>query len=137
MNEEIRNFWNTRAFHKNEEPSPESQVLVDFVETLKPKKTLEVGCNWGRELKLLEGKTQLYGIDFNPLMISQARKFLKKAEFKVAEATEIPYPDNFFDLVYTDGLLSHVPPENVEKAISEIIRVSKKHCLLIEYLGTQ
>lgn len=56
------------------------------------------------------------------------------------------YPDNIYDLkqedssvefVFTSGVLIHIPPENLHKAISEMYRVSSKYIYIAEYFAPQ
>lgn len=117
------------------EKSPEVIVIVDFVKTLKPQSTLETGCNWGRELKHLEGLSNLYGIDTSNEKIEKAKTYVK-GTFKVADASEIPYKDNKFDFVYSSGCFAHSAPEKIKTIINEIFRVSSKYILLVEYIGS-
>ena len=107
----------------------EVDILVDFVKKLSPKKTLEIGCNFGRELEAIKDFTKIYGIDKNPELIKG------KKNLKCAEGKEIPYKDNYFDLTYSDSCLSH--NQESEKILDEMIRVSKNHILLIEWVGSR
>ncbi len=118
-----------------EKPGPETSILLEFVKELKPKKTLEVGCNFGRELSLLKDLTRIYGVDKNPDRVKKAKKVLGVNRIKVGEAQNIPYQNNYFDLVYTDGCLSH--NESVSEILDELLRVSKNYVLNIEYVGTK
>lgn len=118
-----------------EKPGPETSILLEFVKKLRPKKTLEVGCNHGRELILLKNLTRIYGLDKNLEQVRLARKNLGVKRVKVGTAEKLPYLNNCFDLVYTDGLLCH--NENVSKILDELLRVSKKYVLNIEYVGTR
>ena len=122
---------------ENKEFGTEVSYILDFVRSWKPSRVLEVGCNFGRELKAIEGLTQIYGVDKDPENIKKAKSYVPTGTFKVAEGESLPFEDNFFDLVYTDGCLSHNPPEKVAKILSEIVRVGKGHILTIEYLGTR
>ena len=138
--ESINEYWEERAKEFNKGipgKSPEVEVILSFVKTLKPKKILEIGVNYGHELKYLEGLAKLYGVDSNETMIENAKQYMPDGIFRLADATSIPYPDNIFDFVYTDGLLSHAPPETVAEALVEAVRVSRNKILLIEYLGTR
>ena len=107
----------------------EVDILIDFVKKLKPKTTLEVGCNFGRELSTIEGLTKAYGIDQNEEFTQ------RKDNIICANGEDIPYKNNKFDLIYTDGCLSH--NKEPEIILDEMIRVSKKYILLIEWIGSK
>jgi len=115
----------------------ETDVLVDFVKQIKPKAVLEVGCNYGRELKLLEDLTNVYGIDINEKQINKAQKYIPTGTFTVANGLKIPYDDNTFDLVYTVGCLSHNKETKVEGILDELLRTSTSYVLTIEWIGTK
>jgi len=118
-------------------PKPlEISILEYFIKGLKPKKTLEVGCNYGRELSYIKNLTDVYGVDYNKKMVEHATNHIRAGRFYLASAISLPFNCGYFDFVYTDGLLSHLDVSDVQKAIQEIIRVSKKFILIIEYLGT-
>jgi len=122
-----------------ENPGPETAILLDFVKELKPRKVLEVGCNFGRELKLLERlqpKPRLYGVDMDWDKIKQAKRNIR-GTFKVGFATELPFLAGTFDLVYTDGCLAKNSPEHIPRILNELVRVSKDYILTIEYVGTK
>ena len=126
----------TQEFERKPEPGPEIAFIVDFLQKLKPKKVMEIGCNWGRELKKLEGQALLYGVDSNEKMVELAKQYVK-GKFQKADACCLPYGNSTFGLVYTCGLLSHIPPEKVYEAVTEAVRVSKKYVLFVEYCGTR
>jgi SAM-dependent methyltransferase len=113
--------------------SPEVVTIIDFVTLLKPAEVLEVGCNFGRELKYLEGLSKLYGIDKDLVKIGKAKEYVS-GTFKVADAADIPFKSNRFDLVYVSGVLAHNP--KVDLYLEESLRVSKKYLLIVEYVGT-
>lgn len=131
--------WEDRAkeFENIPSKSKEIDILIEFVKDLQPENILEVGCNYCRELKYLEGLGKIYGLDFNKKMIKNAKSYIPNGCFAVGSANNIPYADVSFVFVYTNGLLSHIPPNQIKQAIKEIVRVSKKDILLIEYLGTR
>jgi len=100
--------------------------LVDaFVATgnLKDKKVLEVGAGSG----LLQDAVADYtGLDISPT----ARRFFHKP-FVEASATEMPFPDNSFDGLWTIWVLEHIP--NPEKALLEMRRVVKPGGYILMY----
>lgn len=106
------------------------------VEQLELSSVLEVGCNLGGNLRWLgtlmpEGR--IAGIDVNETALAKCREALPDADLKVASAYEIPFGDGTFDLVFTTGVLIHLPPGSVEKAMAEIVRCSGRYVLCGEY----
>lgn len=85
-------------------------------------KILDIGCGNCQMLdKLKELGHQVYGLDLSPLRVLKNRKRLKNIEFGYAE--EIPFEDDFFDIVIAQEVLEHV--FDLKKALSEIKRVLK------------
>ena len=107
----------------------ETEILVDFVQRLQPKKVLEVGCNTGKELSTIEHLTKTYGVDRNGELTKGKRNLL------CAEGNNLPFNSNYFDFVYTDGCLSH--NEYPEQILDEMLRVSREWILLIEWVGAK
>lgn len=100
-------------------------------------KILEVGCNVGAQLALLQkqGYKDLYGIEINPQVVKQARRALPKTNILVGSAFELPFRDNYFDMVFTSGVLIHISPRDLKRAMKEIYRVSKKYIWGFEYFS--
>lgn len=96
---------------------------------------LEVGCNIGMQLGLLEktGLKDLYGIEYQDYAIDKARKLNSRLNIIKGSALDIPYKDGYFDLVFTSGVLIHISPEDLETALEEIYRVSKRYIWGFEY----
>lgn len=98
---------------------------------------LEVGSNIGNQLNLLSkmGFKNLYGLEINSLAIENSNRSNAGLPIYVVkgDALNIPFKDGFFDLVYTSGVLIHINPENIRKAIDEIYRCSKKYIWGFEY----
>ena len=97
---------------------------------LSEKKILDVGCGWGSWLLLFlswgispEG---LFGIDILPERVKMARRRLPESEIVLGRAEKLPWPDDFFDLVFQFTVFSSVPspPARTEIA-SEVWRVLK------------
>lgn len=98
------------------------------------KNILEVGSNIGNNLKTLSdlGFTAI-GIEPN---LNAASEAMKDNRITVqGDASHLPFPDNSFDLVFTCGVLIHIPDPDYKQAMKEIWRVTKKYALAIEYMG--
>ncbi len=97
---------------------------------------LEVGCNKAVQLQLLKrlGFSDLWGIEINRKALMEARA---DVTFNLVEASafDIPFKDGFFDMVFTSGVLIHIAPKDLPKAIDEIYRTSKKYIWSYEYFS--
>lgn len=99
-------------------------------------KVLEVGCNIGTQLLFLKemGFKYLYGIDSEPYAVENAHKGLNIIQ---GDATDTPFKDGYFDYVMTNGLLIHIPPENINAVLDEIYRCSRRYILCYEYYSEE
>lgn len=101
------------------------------------KSILEVGCNTGFNLGMMRewmaSPKNLWGIDINDYNIKQARERWPDCQFVYGSGFDLPFKDDMFDLVFTSGVLIHQKPEEVDAMMQEIIRVSGKYVMAIEY----
>lgn len=90
---------------------------------------LEVGVGAGTDfLQWVRAGTKAYGVDLTEEAVEHVRHRLgvyglSAEEIRVADAENLPFPDNTFDLVYSWGVIHHSP--DTVKALEEIIRVTK------------
>ena len=101
-------------------------------------KILEVGCNIGKQLEILKsaGFNNLWGIDINEKALYVAKNN-KKFNIVYGSAFDLPFKDNFFDLVFTSFVLIHIHPDDEAKAIREMYRVTNKYIFGIEYFSEE
>jgi pseudaminic acid biosynthesis-associated methylase len=100
---------------------------------------LEVGCNIGNQLLSLKqmGFSNLYGIDVQQYALEKARRQISDATLTEASALAIPYPDRYFDLVFTSGVLIHIAPDDLPRALAEIHRCARQWIWGVEYFSPQ
>lgn len=137
-----RNFWNNWAKTFMEDPwqtriHKQHEWLINNITNENPSNILEVGCGFGRNIKFLleNGVTaSITGIDLSRSMIANAKNYLDNSKVKLitGDINNLPFKNNSYDLVFTHGVLMHVKSNVVEKAIAELLRVSKKKVILIE-----
>lgn len=104
---------------------PMYEVIVNEIQKSDCGKILDVGCGNGNLFALLpDGKYELFGVDFSENMISEAkRKCGKKATFSVADAENLPFDSDSFDIIVCNASFHHyVHPDMV---LSEMHRVLK------------
>jgi ubiquinone/menaquinone biosynthesis C-methylase UbiE len=92
------------------------------------KKILEVGCGCGTDLlQFARAGAEVYAIDLSPHSAALAKQRLNlyglKGEIQEADAEHLPFPDGYFDMVYSWGVLHHTP--DTAAAVKEIYRVLK------------
>ena len=111
--------------------------LIDDIDW-KDKNILEIGLGQGADSEQIIKRGGIWsGIDLTNESIkrTQTRLSLRKLPFKVlkqGDVLSLPFKDNSFDIVYSFGVLHHVP--NIEKAQKEIHRVLKPNGELIVML---
>ena len=96
---------------------------------------LEVGSNIGNQLLLLQkiNFKNLYGIEINRYAVERAKAITKNINLIQGSAFDIPFKNDFFDLVFTSGVLIHIAPSDIHKAITEIYRCAKRYIWGFEY----
>jgi SAM-dependent methyltransferase len=87
---------------------------------------LEIGCGVATDgIRFARGGARYTGVDQTDAALALARRRFELEErdgrFERASALELPFPDASFDLVYSHGVLHHVP--DTEGAIAELRRV--------------
>ncbi len=93
------------------------------------KRVLEIGLGQGADsMKIIDRGALFYGIDLTEESIKRVEarfSIFEKIynELKVAKAEDIPYPDSYFDIIYSHGVIHHSP--NIRKIVEEIFRVLK------------
>ncbi len=110
-----------------------------MLEGLGLRRILEVGCNRGHNLvalsRLLGPSAEIVGVEPNPHARSLARAESPTTTILAGDAYELPFRDRSFDLVFTWGVLIHVPLHSLAGALEEIHRVSAGYILAVEYFA--
>ena len=100
-----------------------------------PRRVLEVGCNIGWNLVYLDrlGIAELYGIEPQADAIGRARDRRPEFHLAIGTAFDLPFTDASCDLVFTSGVLIHIAPAEIGRALDEIHRVARRWIVAIEY----
>jgi pseudaminic acid biosynthesis-associated methylase len=96
---------------------------------------LEVGCNTGNQLLLLQrmGYLNLAGVELQPYALEIARSRLPNIALQQGSALAIPHRDALFDVVFTSGVLIHIAPTDLPCAMDEIHRCARSFIWGMEY----
>ena len=110
------------------EVAAQRRVLLETVAARAGECALDIGCGPGfvtEELARAVGPGgTIHAIDNSESSVAMARQRcagFANAQFQVAEATQLPYPDNHFDLAISTQVYEFVP--DVRTALSELHRV--------------
>lgn len=90
---------------------------------------LDVGCGTGRYLTHFLSLGKTVGVDISKPMLEQAEKNTNgRATLIQADAENLPFKDNTFDVVTCSYLLENLngPKDNPKKVLNEMYRVTKK-----------
>ena len=120
-------FFDVIAHHRYEVTDQWMKKAIDFGIS-NGKKLLEIGHGIGTDLlSFCEGGADVYGIEITEEHHRLAKLnfslHCKQGVFKLCDAAVIDFPSNYFDYVYSHGVLHHTP--DTDRCISEAYRVLK------------
>ena len=87
---------------------------------------LDIGCGAGRHLIHLSNKgfTNLFGVDLSPHGIARLTSYRPGIQAQVADATQLPFKDNSFDVILMVGIVYEIPDlSKHDRAFAEIRRL--------------
>lgn len=83
---------------------------------------LDVGCGIGTYVRRFQAfSDEVHGVDVDRQRVEEASKELRN--IRVAPAESLPYPDDFFDLVFLNEVIEHVDDDRA--TIAEACRVTR------------
>ena len=120
-----REFFDAVERHRYDEYAPWMPRVMGF-DQFDGKRLLEVGCGMGTDLlQFARGGARVTGVDLTPRSIETSRKHLQlygqSGDFAITDAETLPFADESFDVVYSNGVLHHTP--DTAGAVREIHRV--------------
>lgn len=101
---------------------------------------LEVGCNVGANLRHLLAHAparEIWGVDINETSLALLDADLPEVNSGWAQARDLPFRDDWFDLVFTVAVLIHQPEDTLGTVISELVRCSRRYVACIEYTAPE
>ncbi len=98
-------------------------------------RALEVGCNVGWNLRYLSacGVDEVWGVEPQRYAIERARRRSPELNIVPGTAFDLPFRDAWFDLAFTSGVLIHIGPADLGRALDELHRVTRRWLVVIEY----
>ncbi len=124
-------------------PTPWRQWLFDHLRYPDPRRILELGAGsgslWSENLARLGMRWEIVVSELTEAKVEVCRKQIgprRGFDFQVIDAHQIPYPDDYFDLVVADRLFQRITdPEFVLREIRRVLRPGGK--FLVSAIGKQ
>lgn len=113
-------------------------MLAEHIAKAAPARVLEFGCGFGRHGICA---ISLAWTSTDTIRVRRCSKGCRSwadpawiaAHVHLGPPTgKLPYPDQFFDIVYTAEVLVHVRPEDLNGVLSELLRVAKREVFDLE-----
>ncbi len=138
--EEFRNSQDFKVFMKETGPSLTGSSAPDIKEYLNPKtnmRFLDVGCCGNlATYRLDKWPSTYYGVDISTALVRAMKDFVARKRVTigglwVADLSDLPFDDDFFDIAAVIGVLEYYPIEYVKRAFSELHRVLKSQARVV------
>lgn len=131
------NYWKTYQLSKAEEwlVLERDKILNKYLDQIKssPKKTIEIGCGYGSNIRLLKNKRndlECFALDNSRVAIDALKNVIPQSF--LADGRVTPFEDKKFDLIYSAGLMEHFP--NEKPFLEEMKRILTDNGFLIIFV---
>ena len=120
-----REFFDAVERHRYTEYAPWMPEVMGFND-FAGARLLEVGCGMGTDLlQFARGGAKVTGVDLTPRSIEISQQHLavygERGDFAISDGENLPFADESFDVVYSNGVLHHTP--DTAGAVREVHRV--------------
>lgn len=120
-----REFFDEVERHRYQEYAPWMPSVMGFND-FSGARLIEIGCGMGTDLlQFARGGAHCTGVDLTPRSIEISRLhfdlYKMRADFVLTDAERLPFADESFDVVYSNGVLHHTP--GTAEAIREAHRI--------------
>lgn len=129
--------WTKFDFFTDEEIKTAGDQYFDIIpdEYIKDKYVMDVGCGTGRWTKYVAAKAKFVESVDPSAAVYTAAKFMNETEnvrISMASVDNIPFADDSFDLVFSLGVLHHIP--DTRQAMKDCVKKVKQGGYFMVYL---
>jgi ubiquinone/menaquinone biosynthesis C-methylase UbiE len=113
-----------------------AKEMIDWgaIKTIQQPVVLDWGCGTGRVIRHipdLKKDAICYGADIDCSTIQWCRKSIESVYFDCIENQTLPYPSNYFHLVYGISVLTHIPHTATQYWLNELNRILQPNGIAI------
>ncbi|MCX6824348.1 MAG: class I SAM-dependent methyltransferase [candidate division SR1 bacterium] len=102
-----------------------------FLEYLKGKKILDIGCAHGRDVaEFCKNGMEVTGIDLTPEFVIMAKESCPNATIQLMDMRDLKFGDKTFDGIWACASFLHIPKKETKKTLKGFHRVLKTGGLL-------
>ena len=106
-----------------------ARAMIEHYDLPPKPKILDIGC--GKAFLLYDflkviPDAEIYGIDISPYAIANSKKEIQD-RLRVGSSTDLPWPDDYFDLVISITTLHNLHSYDLEASLLEMERVGKEN----------
>jgi ubiquinone/menaquinone biosynthesis C-methylase UbiE len=102
----------------------ERNDLVEVLQALPPRRTLDAACGTGYLTQHLPG--EVTGIDQSEHMLTEAARQAPDATLVQGDALQLPFDDGAFERVFTGHFYGHLEDDDRRRFLSEAARVASE-----------
>jgi|TARA_Y100000310_G_scaffold312222_1_gene359301 ubiquinone/menaquinone biosynthesis C-methylase UbiE len=114
---------------------PMKRIVEKMLVKKKFDSVLEVGAQWGENLVAIRERfpeKKLVGIDLDVDNVITEARTVTGLDLRIGNVLDLNLGDNEFDVVFTNALFCMLRTDEIERGFQEIIRVARKHIILVE-----
>lgn len=137
---EIKDADVFNEFYVNRYGISRDEMYSSWLEDVpKDSRLMEMGTNLANQLRSLErvGFENLYGVEIQKHVVEEVRKNYPQFGILQSPGQDIPFKNEYFDLVFTNNVLIHISPSDISDVMDEMYRVSKRWIFGIEYFAPE
>ncbi|RCW44127.1 MULTISPECIES: class I SAM-dependent methyltransferase [unclassified Halanaerobium] len=115
----------------------EYKCLKRHIGECEGKKIIELGCGTGYFLRRFAVRAEeVVGFDITEKMLKSGKELAEaegiEIEFIKGDVTKkLPFPDNYFDIVYSNSMIEFIDEDKIEEVSKEMWRILKKSGKLV------
>jgi pseudaminic acid biosynthesis-associated methylase len=133
------NFGNDYTERNTRATLPAREHLWKQLLPLHCESVLEIGANIGLNLEAISQRSSCQMFATEPNDMARAKlEALNICQTVTADTADfLSFPDDTADLVFTSGVLIHIPPGNLIHSMQEMYRTAKRWIICGEYFAPQ